>query len=157
MEIRVLSADDAEGAVVLRRLALTTDGFAFAEQPESDPALNIDFVRQRLADNSIQAGAVVVGAFDPELVGVLGLSRINTDGDGARLWGFYVHPNRRRNGFGRILIEHVVDCARQMRGVRRVELSVAEAAVAAIRCYEAAGFATAGSVAGKRQMTLDIA
>jgi ribosomal protein S18 acetylase RimI-like enzyme len=156
MEIRLLQATDAEAAVALRRLALTTDGYAFAERLESDPALNVEFVRQRLADNSVAVGAVVVGVFDPELVGVVGVSRINTDSDGARLWGFYVHPDRRRNGLGLALIDHAVRCARQMAGVRRVDLSVVETAVSAIRLYDAAGFVTRGTMDGRQRMTLQI-
>jgi len=156
IDIRLLHPADAESAVALRRLALTTDVYAFSEQLESDPALNVDFVRQRLADSSVEVDAVVLGAFDPELVGMVGLNRTNAGSSAARLWGFYVIPIRRRNGLGRALIECAVNCARQMR-VQRVTLSVAEAAVAAIRLYESAGFVTIGSGAAKRQMTKEIA
>ena len=154
MEIRLLQADDAEHAVALRRTALTTDGYAFAERVDSDPGLNVDFVRERLRDGGLAAGAVVVAAFDPELVGVLGLHRLRPQSDGARLWGFYVDRNRRRRGVGRALLEHAVFCAQQMQGVRSVELSVSEAAVTAIRVYESAGFSTVERSDGKRRMTM---
>jgi ribosomal protein S18 acetylase RimI-like enzyme len=155
MQVRLLRAADAERAVALRRLALTTDGYAFAEHVESDPAVNVEFVRQRLAASGVEASAVVVGAFDPELVGMVGLNRTNAESGDARLWGCYVTPNCRRNGLGRALAERAVKCARQM-SVHRVELSIAEAAVAAIRLYESAGFVTVGSNGEERYLAMDI-
>jgi len=151
MEIRPLLPSDAEAAVALRRLALTTDAYAFAERPESDPALDLDFVRERLAASSVQAGAVVVGAFEPRLIGVLGVHRLSGS-DSARLWGFYVAPTHRAHGIGRALMAAALDSAKQMIGIACVELSVAERSVVAIRIYEAAGFVTTATVGGKRQM-----
>ena len=156
MEVRLLHPADAEAAVAIRRMALTTDAYAFAESIESDPALNVEFVRQRLADNRSDVGAVVIGAFDPELLGMVGLHHIPKS-DRARLWGFYVDPSRRGNGFGRWLINDCLLLARRMPGVRSVELSVAIAAKAAIRIYESAGFVTADTDGGKLQMRLDFA
>ena len=97
----------------------------------------------------------MVGAFDPELVGMVGVNRTNAESGDAGLWGFYVTPNCRRNGLGRALVERAVKCARQM-SVLRVELSVAEAAVAAIRLYESAGFVTVGSNGEKRYLAKDV-
>lgn len=152
MEIRLLHTGDAEGAVALRRLALTTDAYAFAGRIGSDPALNVDFVRERLADSGFAAGAVVIGAFDPELVGMVGISQADNERDAAWLWGFYVAPESRREGYGRMLLEHALACAREMPGVRRVMLSVSHAAIAAIHLYEAAGFVTVDTAHDKRRM-----
>jgi ribosomal protein S18 acetylase RimI-like enzyme len=154
MEIRLLTVDDAERAVALRRMALTTDSYAFAERLDSDPALNVDFVRQRLADSGIEAGTVVIGAFDPELVGVVGMNRLGPESDGARLWGVYVDPDRRGDGIGRALIDRALQCVRQITGVQHVELFVSNAAAAAIRLYELAGFSTVANLDGKRRMLL---
>jgi len=153
-DFRLLQSTDAEGAVALRRLALTTDGYAFAERFDSDPALNVDFVRERLADSGFAAGAVVIGAFDPGLVGMVGLSQDSQEPSGAWLWGFYVSPEYRRRGCGRSLLEHALTCATEMTGVRRVQLSVSHRAVAAIRLYESAGFMTVDTLPDKRRMEL---
>ena len=152
MDLRLLAATDAEAAVDLRRLALTTDADAFAERPESDPALNLEFVRERLAASSIETGAVVIGAFALRLIGVVGLNRVTDTSDAARLWGFYVEPMQRTKGVGRALLDAALDCATQMSGVVRVELSVSERSMAAIRLYEVVGFATSATVDGKRHM-----
>ena len=156
MDIRLLQSNDAEGAVALRRLALTTDAYAFAERLDSDPAMNVDFVRERLADSGFAAGAIVIGAFDPGLVGMVGLSEDSQEPSRAWLWGFYVAPEYRRRGCGRSLLEHALTCATQMPGVRRVQLSVSHQAAAAIRLYESAGFMTVDTSHDKRRMELPV-
>src|SRR3954451_18675459 len=53
MDIRPLTVADARAAVRLRRQALTTDSYAFAERVDTDAALDVEFVRDRLAASGI--------------------------------------------------------------------------------------------------------
>ena len=159
MNLRLLNVDDANAAVALRRRALTTDPQAFAERIDSDPALQIDFVRRRLAANGIDAGAAVIGAFDPELCGIVGLHRVGEHPESCRLWGFYVEPEHRGRGTGRALVDRALAVAASIEGVQQVELSVSEQCVAAIHLYEVAGFEIIESkrtADGKRHMRRDL-
>src|SRR5204863_46661 len=126
LDLRLLNVADADAAVALRRRALTTDPHAFAERIDSDSALQPDFVRARLAESRIDSGAVLIGAFDPDLYGVVRLHCVRERPDACRLWGFYVEPQRRDRGTGRALIGRALFVAASMNGVRHVELSVSE-------------------------------
>jgi ribosomal protein S18 acetylase RimI-like enzyme len=152
--LRLLRVDDADEFVRVRRHALVTDPEAFGERPETDEASQLAFVRKRLTTSSVEQGAVVVGAFAPDLVGFVGVNR--TTAISARIWGLYVVPDTRRAGIGRAILERALESARAMDGVASIELSVSESSVAAIDLYGNVGFRTVGEpyVGSKRRMTI---
>lgn len=57
----------------------------------------------------------------------------------------YVHPERRRQGYGAALIEHTCDRARRL-GCERVVLAVNKHNAGAIATYQKRGFAIAGAI-----------
>jgi RimJ/RimL family protein N-acetyltransferase len=139
MAIRRLTVDDAGPFLDLRRAALLDAPLAFLSSPEDDFAGSIDAVRTHLQQ---APDAVVFGAFDPALVGVLGLyrDRHRKAAHKAHAWGMYVAAAHRGRGIAAALLAAVVAYARAMPGVAWVHLSVSDAAPAAARLYARAGF-----------------
>ncbi|MDQ7007033.1 MAG: GNAT family N-acetyltransferase [Acidobacteriota bacterium] len=65
-------------------------------------------------------------------------------GDNLEILNLAVHPDYRRRGLGRLLVQEAIGRARQ-EGLRQVDLEVSEANVAAVRLYETEGFVPVGS------------
>jgi ribosomal protein S18 acetylase RimI-like enzyme len=154
--IRVLSVEDVLSFVEIRRLALSTDPDSFSAKPEADAWSKVETARQRLSTATPENGPVIVGVFDPNLVGVNGL--IRSSATSSRVWGFYVRPEHRRGGIGQALIREAIEIARRMPGVVRVELGVAEASIAARHAYAKSGFheTTLHANTGTRDMVLEL-
>lgn len=113
---------------------------AFGASVDDDRGLSLEFVRASLADSREQA---VFGCFEGEnlrgMAGVIRSSRLKQRHK-ASLWGMYVSPQARGKGAGRALLEAAIDQARAWPGVQQLHLGVTDAAVAARKLYEAAGF-----------------
>jgi len=154
--IRLLTVDDASEFVVLRRLALVTEPSAFPARPETDRNSNLEIVRGRLGTATAENGPFVIGAFDPSLVGILGV--IRGSAASANLWGFYVDVAHRRAGIGRALVQRALQVARQMPNMQRVDLAVSLTSTAATLLYEQVGFRTVqiDIAMDRREMTLEL-
>src|SRR5690606_22785714 len=85
--------------------------------------------------------SVILGAFDPGLVGAVALYRDprRKAAHKVHLWGLYVRPSHRGRGIGTRLLEAAIAHARTL-SVGWVHLSVTSAAPGALRMYERAGF-----------------
>ncbi len=136
--VRRLAPTDASAFLRLRREALEEAPFAFEASPEDDFAASADFVRETLA----RPDQTVIGAFAPELAGVVGVfrERPRKAAHKARLWGLYVRPQFRRLGLGLVLVRQAIEFARSLEGVAILELSVSEKAATATALYERLGF-----------------
>ena len=142
MTIRRLIPGDAEAyrALMLEGYARHPD--AFTSTVAEREALPLAWWEKRL-DASPTAEQVVFGAFDGDaLVGAAGVlfqarekSRHKAD-----LFGMYVAPAARGGGFGRQLVQAVLDEAAAREGVRIVQLTVTEGNAAAQTLYERCGF-----------------
>jgi ribosomal protein S18 acetylase RimI-like enzyme len=143
IQVRTLGPDDADELFRLRRTALLDSPLAFSASPEDDLASSEASTRDllRSAEDS-----VVLGAFVPALVGMIGLHRMRQRKMAHRvgLWGMFVLPQHRREGIARELLQAAIRRARSLKGVESIHLSVTESAVAARRLYEAAGFESWG-------------
>jgi ribosomal protein S18 acetylase RimI-like enzyme len=142
--VRLLSPHDAEALVALRREALQHDPLAFAASPSDDRASSLSFVRESLSET---ASAVTLGAFQPELVGAVRLSREGSEKQRhkAFVWGLYVQPASRRRGLARGLMLAAIRHARGWPGVLQVHLSVSDASREASSLYSSLGFVSWGS------------
>jgi len=143
LEIRLLDQGDAGELFRLRRNALLDSPLAFLASPEDDLASSEAAVRELLDP---RRKSVVFGAYDPGLVGMLGLNRANQRkaAHKVNLWGMFVLPTHRGQGVAAQLLDAAVRYARALDGVRSVHLSVSDSAIAARRLYEKAGFETWG-------------
>lgn len=144
MEIRLLNADDAEAFVAIRRAALHDTPLAFAASPEDDAAASAAVVREQLRRVCDYA---IVGAFDGELVGIVGLMRDRHVKASHKIFvlGMYVAPGHRRRGIATALLDAAISHARQLPGAACLHLSVSDATPNARRLYERAGFELWGS------------
>jgi len=136
---RRLQAADATAFVALRRVALETEPLAFGASAEDDVGLVLESARAFLGDHEGQA---VFWHFDgADLVGAVGLLRASKvkQRHKATIWGMYVHPRARKKGVAQALLDAAIQHARGW-GLDQVLLSVSEAAPAAKRLYERAGF-----------------
>lgn len=154
--IRLLTIDDAWDFTEIRRLSLSTDPAAFSAQPATDAWSKLETARQRFSTATSADGPFVLGVFGSGLVGVIGL--IRSAPVAARIWGFYVKPDQRGSGLGRVLVKSAVDIARQMPGVVRVELGVHDSCSAARHVYSLSGFREArfDTVNGGHDMILEL-
>ena len=139
MDIRRLDVSDAPAFVKLRAEALEAEPLSFGASPSDDVGLKLDSVRVFLADREAQA---VFGQFDgADLHGSVGLARSGKvkQRHKATIWGMYVQPGWRSKGVGRALLDAAVAQSREWK-IDQVQLCVTDAAPAARRLYEAAGF-----------------
>lgn len=135
----MLTPDDTQAFVQLRREALECEPLAFAASIEDDRGLDPAFVRQLLDDEDER---VVFGAFTPELVGIVGIYRDphQKAAHKAHIWGMFVRPEYRRSGVGDSLLSAAIHHTRGMVEVSQIHLSVSETAETALRLYERHGF-----------------
>ena len=142
--IRHLHEDDAPAYVALRREALLQAPLAFTASPNDDVVTSIDDARNLLRQAPT---AVVIGAFQDRLVGVVGVYRDRhaKASHKLHLWGLYITPDQRGQGLGAALLERALQHARAVSGVEWIHLSVSSAAPEAQRLYERAGFRVWGS------------
>jgi ribosomal protein S18 acetylase RimI-like enzyme len=156
-QTRVLTVDDASLFMEIRRSSLRTDPDSFSARPETDAWSKLETARQRFLTASPENGPVVLGAFESNLIGVIGLLRSSVTA--VRIWGFYVRPDCRGGGTGRALVQHALEIARQMPSVVRVELGVGHTSTAARHVYEQCGFHETAFDAetGTHEMSLELA
>ncbi len=143
IQVRDFGPEDAVVFQALRLAALRECPSAFASSYEEEHRASIDVIAQRLVATP---GCCVLGAWrESDLVGMLGLQREEARKlrHKAFVWGMYVAPRARRRGTGRLLITHALARAASI-GVRQVNLGVNAANAAAVRLYEATGFASFG-------------
>ena len=139
LEIRLLTPDDTEAFVRLRREALECEPFAFMASIEDDRGLDVAFVQQSLADTDRR---VVFGAFTPDLIGIVGIYRDQhrKAAHKSHVWGMFVQPEYRQSGVGGSLLSAAIRHALGMFEVSQIHLGVSETAEAARRLYERYGF-----------------
>lgn len=129
----------------LRREALSSAPLAFGSSLDDDRFASIQAVVEALMPGD---GNVVFGLLHGQrLLGMAGgyHSTKVKERHKAFVWGMYVRPEARKRGGASRLLEAVVDWARQLPEVLQVHLSVTDAAPAARRLYERAGFIEWGS------------
>lgn len=146
MTVRRLLPTDAEAYRALMLEGYERHPDAFTSSVAERAALPLSWWQKRL-DPAPLADQVVLGAFDGErLVGAAGLQFEPREKarHKANLFGMYVLPVARQGGFGRRLVQAILEEAGSREGVKVVQLTVTEGNVAAQALYESCGFQSFG-------------
>src|SRR3989442_12292244 len=116
------SEEGAQAFYALRQGPLCEHPEAFGMSPEEVGPVEV--VAERFRAET--ASSFVMGAFDPELVGIVGCVRERgvKQRHVALIWGMYVAPERRGSGVGRRLFTAAIEQARRWPDVERLCLAV---------------------------------
>ena len=142
-QVRILAPADAEKYREVRLQALHEHPPAFGSLPEDEP--NLTKTAARLAQSDDQC---FFGSFQGEqLAGIIRLSRYLDINEKHRAYiaGLYVLPLFRGKGCGRALVREALNRAAEIRGIRRVNLTVGTQQEAAIKLYKSLGFEIYGT------------
>ena len=145
MELRLLTANDAEVFWQLRLEALRNDPASFADSAEEHLETTVESTRERLS-KSDAACNFVIGAFeDGKLIGTAGFFRRpnNKERHKGHIWGVYVRPESRGKGIASALMKEIFRRACAIDGIEQITL-VASANLPAQRLYKALGFESYG-------------
>jgi ribosomal protein S18 acetylase RimI-like enzyme len=141
MNIRLLTADDAEAFWHLRLQALRNDPSSFADSAEEHLGTTVAAARERLSSDN-PALNFVAGCFeDGALAGTAGFYRYShlKERHKGHIWGVYVRPESRGKGVASALMQQIIRCARDIEGLEQITL-VASANLPAQRLYASLGF-----------------
>jgi len=138
LEVRPARVDDRKAVRALRLDALTRHPKAFLETYDEAAARPLsDWSWPEDGDD-----ALLVAARGASLLGMVMVKRDEAVKCAHRAWffGVYVRTDARGQGVGDALMASAIDLARNMAGVRQVQLSVSAETPAARRLYERHGF-----------------
>jgi RimJ/RimL family protein N-acetyltransferase len=139
MNIRRLVTEDASDFARIRLQGLLESPRAFGSSPDEDKAVEARAVAKKI---QTEPDSPLFGILDPALVAVAGLHR-NSHRKArhrATIWGVYVLPDRRGEGLGTELLRHIVETARGIEGLERLDLCVVVDNRQALQLYENLGF-----------------
>lgn len=139
---RMLTADDAPAFWEIRQQALTFTPEAFAHSP-SEETYETCVTTLRLSESD----AFVLGMFNESLlVGVAGFYRDKRRKCRHKAWicGVFVCSEYRQLGFGKALLNGVIERARELKELESIRVSVATTQTAALRLYSSLGFESFG-------------
>ena len=142
--IRQLRPHDAAAFFDLRRRSLLDAPLALTASPDDDIVRSVEAAGELLGRSP---GSVVFGAFEQELVGMLGfhVDRQLKRSHLGHFWGMYVERGHRGRGLAPQLLAAAIAHARSLGTVDWLQLSVSSSAPAAQRVYERAGFCVWGT------------
>jgi ribosomal protein S18 acetylase RimI-like enzyme len=145
IEIRILTANDANAYWKIRLEALECDPEAFGASAEEHRALTVEDVAARLVPAD-PVNNFVVGAFDGErLMGTAGFYRDKVkERHKGHVWGVYVTQEARGKGVGREVMRAVLQRAVRLEGIEQIMLAVGTARDAASKLYRSLGFESYG-------------
>ena len=147
MIMRRLDEADAAAFRALRLHALQESPEAFGSSYEETVAQPLESMAQRLRHAPERPYDFVLGAFNPDLVAMVGFARetrAKTRHKGA-IWGMYVAEQARGRGIGRALLQRLLAEACAQPGLEAITLLVVSTNEAAMHLYRSFGFVIYGT------------
>jgi RimJ/RimL family protein N-acetyltransferase len=150
MNVRRLTASDAEAMYRLRLHALESDPKGFRESLEELRTVAIATYAERLGTNADDN--FVLGAYGDQdsdaqkMIGMVGFYReqpLKCRHKGW-IWGMFVAGSHRGKGIGRALVIEAIANARKIRGLRVIRLTVSTTQGPARKLYANCGFRVTG-------------
>jgi RimJ/RimL family protein N-acetyltransferase len=144
--IRKMVKTDAAAYRELRLRALQLHPEAYGSSYEESLERDVEFFRERIPEVDSD-DAIFVAEEDGQLFGMVSLVRETQQKVKhiANIYGVYVDASVRGRGIGRLLLQHAIDHAQQLNGVRQIALSVVTTNGVALKLYESLGFRTWGT------------
>ena len=145
--IRRLGSDDAAAYQALRLRALREHPEAFTSSFEEELGRPLTWAQARLRPDSQRPHDVFLGAFQGAvLLGMVGLQGRYRPKErhNATVVGMYVAPEAAGTGLGRRLMQALLDDARALPALARLDLTVTEGNAAAQGLYTRFGFTVFG-------------
>ncbi len=145
MEIRLLTANDAEAWWHLRLQALQNDPSSFADSAEEHQSTTIEAARERLRGGDPERNFVLGMFEDGALAATTGFFRRqhSKEHHKGHIWGVYVRPESRGKSVARALMQDVMRRARLMPGLEQITL-VVSTHILARQFYLSLGFQSYG-------------
>ncbi|HXX79743.1 MAG TPA: N-acetyltransferase [Ktedonobacteraceae bacterium] len=145
MHIRKLTIEDGEALWNLRLRALKDNPEAFAATYEETLKNGQEQFIQRMHPRE---DAFYLGAFEPELVGVVYFRRDEgrKNQHKGRVLGMYVRPENRGQEIGKALLREVITQANLLPGLEQLHLMVVTTNHAARALYRSMGFEVYGTL-----------
>lgn len=144
MAIRLLTEKDAQAYRDLRLEALQKNPEAFAATFEDEQKNSIEYYQNRFKRNEFWTYGYLT---QNELVGVVTLIREQGPKLNHRssIVAMYVTKKERKRGFGKELMQTVIQQAKKIGGIEQIYLSVVTTNISAISLYQALGFEIYGT------------
>ena len=142
MFIRLLNENDVSAYRSLRLDALRDSPTAFRSSYEEEVVAPLEKFASVLREPAIFGAFTDAG----ELIGLVGCRREGRAklAHHALVVGVHVHPDHRRQGIGGALLDHVIQYAQQLGGVRMLKLTVTANNLESIRLSVSRGFKSYG-------------
>ncbi|WP_420320372.1 GNAT family N-acetyltransferase [Flagellimonas sp.] len=107
MEYRELNEHDAKAYIKLKRIGLESHPESFVSSIDEDKSANTLTIQKRIREASIKSGDIILGAFNPNLIGVISITRDHRTKrlHKSELHGMFVIPEYRGKGIGKTLLE----------------------------------------------------
>src|SRR4029077_14084564 len=124
MDLRLLTADDADAFWHLRLEALRNDPASFADSAEEHLTTTVATARERLSKNDPASNFIVGMVEDDKLIATAGFYRYahNKERHKGHIWGVYVRPESRGKGVASALIKEIVRRVRGIGGLEQITL-----------------------------------
>jgi len=122
---------------------------AFGQTPEEVAAMSMDSCQLWWTPSEVFPEKFVLAAFEGErIIGTAAFKREDSSKERHHgwIWSVYVRPEARGKGFSKLLMQQIIDEARQMEGLEILSLVVAMTQTSARTLYTSLGFFTTGLV-----------